>query len=219
MTTDTNNFQDLIPDYLANRLSVEQKEAFEQQLADDQLLGEELEDFKSFKILYQEIEVEDNPAPDHIFQRITAAIDEAESVPQPVKARNNSDVNVFTQFLTDGWEWLRESLTIPWALAAVQAALIVFLVMPSPQDKTYQTLSSNSPAVEQPEQITYNIVFKESATAQQIKELMLSLNGSITSGPTDQGRYLVSFDQSANLSSLVSLVEDSDIVLFFQSNY
>ncbi len=111
------------------------------------------------------------------------------------------------------WQQIRQSIAVPWMLAAAQAVVIVLLVIPAPEQNTFSTLSATK-AAENAEKIGINVVFRPNAPESDIRSLLHTIQGSISNGPSREGHYVVSVGSRNDLDQAVRILKQSVIVLF-----
>jgi hypothetical protein len=144
-----------------------------------------------------------SPSPDH-FSRLLARIDAAE-------ARGDQDGG--------WWDRLRVQFARPllalqstprlvrWALAA-QGAMILLLAgvlvwqEPFSSGPLYRTLSDGGDQVPQG-QVHIQVVFAEDITEREVRELLISIGGTIVKGPSSEGLYTVALPLPENLPAFV----------------
>ena len=127
------------------------------------------------------------PAPGG-FDRLMAEIDRLEPKPEPVKTASPS---FFQRFL----DWLGATPNpVRWTLALESMAVAaLLLIVAAPMLRTapeYETLSSGTeqPAAKEPR---LRVVFADTATAGDIRQLLRDIDGNIVAGPTALGVYTV----------------------------
>ncbi|MBE0584581.1 MAG: hypothetical protein IH612_12595 [Desulfofustis sp.] len=216
MTSDTSSFLDLIPDYVQGCLDSETRAAFEERLTSDAELKKELDDFKMFKALYGQVNDDLPPPSEAIFQKIDTAIasQEADRFRHHHPTRFLSPSH--TSRLLTGWERLKASFSLPWGLAAVQALLIVILLVPGNPDPHYQTLGSKDDSLAVPGSTSFNIVFSDSAVEAQIRTLLVTVHASIIDGPSAEGRYVIVMPEDDNLQQSIEKLQQEAIVHFLE---
>jgi hypothetical protein len=211
MTYKNNNISDLIPDYCNNRLNTHDKADFEKRLQEDHELLREYNDFQGFQKLYRQVDpVEPSPS-DAIFNQISSNIDAQQMVKKRAPVRSSP----LAESIRSYWQQFHESMTVPWMLAAAQAVVIVLLLMPAPQHNTYSTLSATQDTITAKE-IGINVVFQPNALESDIRNLLHKIHGSISNGPSLEGRYLVSINNKTDLDKTIQVLKQSEIVLFAQ---
>ena len=218
MTSENTDYIELIPDYLNGILDRETKSRFEEALATDPELKRELDEFRELQTLYKEALPETPEPSDELFGRILDKIDEVEQS----RYRNDSSVPSLATRLGELWGRFKHSLTIPWGLAMVQAAVIVFLLIPHLPEKTFDTLGfvTQIPGADQKvegEMVSFNIVFNESSSEAEIRELLLSISAAIISGPSLKGRYQIAIP--GGNERVLSDLRQSELILFVEKAY
>jgi len=209
-----NDISDLIPDYCNNRLDANEKADFENLLQKDHKLLDEYNDFLGFQKLYRQIDPAEPSPSDAIFNQISRKV----SAHQKVERKTPVQSSPLAESIRYYWQQFRESITMPWMLAAAQTVVIVLLLLPATQQDTYSTLSATKEAATA-ERITINVVFRPNALESDIRSLLQSIQGSISSGPSMEGLYVVSISNQSDLDKTIQTIKQSEIVLFAESVY
>ncbi len=209
MTYKDNKISDLIPDYCNNRLDTHDKADFEKRLQDDRELLKEYNDFRGFQTLYRQVDSTEPTPSDAIFDQISSNI----SARQTVKQKAPVQSSPLGESIRSYWQQFREFMTVPWMLAAAQAVVIVLLLMPATQQNTYSTLSATQDTIAS-EKIGINVVFQPNALESDIRSLLHKIQGSISNGPSTEGRYLVNINTQTDLDTTMQTLKQSKIVLF-----
>jgi len=209
MTTKDHNLSDLIPDYCNNRLDANEKADFEHLLQENHELLDECNDFQGFQKLYRRIDPAEPSPSDAIFNQISsqACAHRKMEKKAPVQSRPLAESIHYV------WQQIRESIAVPWMLAAAQTVVIVLLLIPAPQQNTYSTLSATEVAANA-EKIGINVVFRPNALESDIRSLLHTIQGSVGSGPSREGHYVVSISNRSDLDRAVQTLKESEIVLF-----
>jgi len=209
MTYKDNKISDLIPDYCNNRLNTHDKADFEKRLQEDNELLREYNDFRGFQKLYQQVDPAEPSPSDAIFDQISSNIEARQTVKKKAPVQSSPLLESIRSY----WQQFREFTTVPWMLAAAQAVVIVLLLMPATQQNTYSTLSATQDTVTA-EKIGINVVFQPNALESDIRSLLHKIQGSISNGPSTEGRYLVSINNQTDLDKTIQTLKQSEIVLF-----
>lgn len=210
METREKDLSELIPDYCNDQMDADARAEFERVLEKDSALLDEVNDFREFQSLYREADPVEPPPSAALFEQIC----QRAGVEQKVEKRQTASGPSLVDTIKGYWERIREYTTVPWAFAAVQMAVIVLLLMPATeQQNTYQTLSATQ-AVESSEAVRINVVFQPKAMESDIRELLYSVQGSVTSGPSKGGRYVISFAKDSDLQKTLETLQQAEIVLF-----
>ena len=212
MTNKDKDMSDLIPEYCNNRLGEKQKAEFERRLAEDPKLLDECNDFRGFQKLYRQIDPAEPSPSDAIFKKISGSI----SAGHKEAGKAPVEVGPLEDSLHSFWQRLRESIAVPWMLAAAQAVAIVLLLVPAPQDNTFKTLSATDMATTA-EKAGINVVFQPNALESDIRNLLHGIQGSVSSGPSREGRYVVRIGNPGDLDRTVQALKQSEIVLFVEA--
>lgn len=209
-----NDISELIPDYCNNRLDAKEKANFERLLQENHELMEEYNDFQEFQKLYRQVDpVEQSPS-DAIFDQITSNI----SAQQKVEEEPLVPSSRLVESIRSYWQQVCESITVPWMLAAAQTVVIVLLLVPGTQQKTYSTLSATDRAVET-KNIGINVVFRPNAPESDIRSLLHNMEGSFSSGPSREGRYVITISSQSDIDKAVQVLKKAEIVLFAEPVY
>ena len=214
MTHKDNDKSDRIPDYCNNRLDPHEKADFESLLEEDHELLDECKDFQGFQKLYRQIDPAEPSPSDAIFKQISRQVSAHQNAEREAPVQSSQLVESIRYF----WQQIRESITVPWMLAAAQAAVIVLLLVPTPQQNTYSTLSSTEVAADA-EKVGINVVFRPNALESDIRSLLHGIEGSVSSGPSREGRYVVSISKQNDLDKVIRTLKQSEIVVFAEPVY
>lgn len=212
MANKDKDMSDLIPDYCNNRLDAKEKAEFERLLTKDQKLLDEYNDFRGFQKLYRQSDPAVPSPSDAIFNQISRNI----SAEQKATRKAAVDANPLSESLCSFWQRLRESIAVPWMLAAAQAVAIVLLLVPASQHNTFKTLSATD-ITATAERTGINVVFQPNALESDIRNLLHGIQGSVRSGPSREGRYVVSISNPGDLDRSVQTLKQSEIVLFVEA--
>lgn len=214
------DISDLIPDYCNNRLDAKEKADFERLLREDEELLEEYNDFQEFQKLYRQADPVEPAPSDAIFDQISNQVSAQQKAGKVEKAERRvpAQSSPLVESLRNYWQQIRESLTVPWMFAAVQAVVIVLLLMPATKQDTYSTLSATDMAANA-ETIGINVVFQPNALESDIRSLLHTVQGSVSGGPSKEGRYVVSLSSGSDLDGALQTLKQSEIVLFAEPVY
>lgn len=204
----------LIPDYCNNRLDANEKADFESRLQEDHELLDECNDFQGFQKMYRRIDPAEPSPSDAIFDRISGKVGAHQKVERKAPVQSSP----LAESLRSFWQQIRESITVPWMFAAAQTVVIVFLLIPAPEQNTYSTLSARNVA-SIAEKIGINVVFRPNAPESDIRSLLHTVQGSFSGGPSNEGRYMVSINSRSDLDTAVRTLKQSEIVIFAEPVY
>ena len=218
MISNITDYSDLIPEYQYGLLTPDMKALFEEELTKNGALQIALEEFNDFQQLYQELDSEEPQADDLQFDAIVSSIDAGAEKKNRLSQKNQTEPTAIANVL-EFWDWLKTSLTIPWGVALVQMVAIVILLLPGTNQDTFETLSRNSSLGAAHSSISFNIVFQKSAQEKEIRELLLSIGGSITSGPSVQGLYVIALSTNAPIPKVTEILTGSNIIVFSKRAY
>ena len=163
MISDPVSLSDLIPDYVQGNLDPKTTTAFTERLAVDQELRRELDEFLAIKTLYRQAQDELPSPSETVFQRVDAAINEAEASRSGLHRSSYRPASSHRASLHEAWARLKASFSLPWGVTVVQAVLIIILLLPGQPDHSYQTLSAGRDVATEAGGSLFNIVFSESA--------------------------------------------------------
>ncbi len=177
--------------------------------------GDDKNEFSEIKDSY-DIFRKDLPRPpadsfDRIMQKIDAAEEKTESESGFLVKKHG----LFSRLK----EMLKDYFAAPktaWAVAGVQMAVIVILVIAGtwgPENASYQTLSTPS-GIEN--KVHLNIVFNDSAVEADIRALLNGVQARIVDGPALSGLYVIEVDADRDLTEVMTRLESAGVVEFVQ---
>ena len=213
MTSEPIDFTLLIPDYLNDMLDEKSRVAFEAAVKKDPALKEELEEFKEVRELYQEAIPASTKVSEPIFTRVINSIEAGgknESSRFEEISYRPSLATRLSEFVTG----IGKSITIPWTLALVQAAVIVLLVVARTPENRFNTLGTSPLVPADSERIIVNVVFSDSVTEAQIRGLLLKIDGTIIDGPSVQGRYRIRIEEEQASNQTLAELQQSELIRF-----
>ncbi len=216
MTSKIEDFFDLVPEYFQGTLDPELEKNFEQEMEKNEDLQLEVQEYSQMRELFAESEVEVTPS-DAIFNRICDSIEKEESKQRVGQAVQQKTTKASP--ITIALEWLKESFTLPWSLALVQAAVIVLLLIPNHSSKNYSTLSVANKQTTTAAITSYNVVFKDSAREGEIRALLISIDATISSGPSVQGKYAITIPANKASEDIFEKMKKSQLILFVEKAY
>mgnify|MGYP001791279808 CR=1 FL=1 len=195
MTIDLSKLSDdalneLVLEYARGTASDDVKSAIEARLPEDPRLADEVAYLQGLHRAVSPLKLE--RAADALgWKRLSNAI-AAEQV--PVAANDNTRI----------WKYAAAALAV---VAALQTAVLVQPFTQAPTE-TYVTASANdaeTPAV--------NVIFRPTATAEELTLALKSVDGEIIAGPSALGLYTVAFaTEAARDDALVTLEAQTDLV-------
>lgn len=218
MISDNSTYSDSIPDYYHGTLEPELQIRFEEELENNQALRQELDDFRKYAALYHDLDNETPQPSPQLFARITAGIDKATERQQT----NQAGLNRFSGFgaaLRNTLRRLKESYSLPWSVVALQAIVLVALLLPATSEKSYETLSNRAVLQSQGSGETYNIVFRPETTESEIRRLLLEAKATIISGPSAQGRYIIMLTNGEQSQRHQDSLKNNASILFFDKSF
>gem|GEM_PF-3950278 len=172
---------------------------------------------KDLKNSYRELVDTSILPPSNAFSRIM------ETIKQEEKAQHHrTGESIFSKL----FEFIRDIINIQkmgWAVAGVQFAVIIFLVLPPSvlNVDTFHTLSTNKISINKisGKAMEVNIVFKENALQKEIWQLLNKSDAVIINGPTETGLYVLHIKQGDDLDARLQAIKDSKIVKFLDKRY
>ncbi len=218
MTSNTVDYFELIPEYQNGLLDADMKALFEKELRDNDVLQTALDEFIDFQQFYQELDGEEPQADDMQFSTILSSITADTKGKSGVSRKSKAEPEAMANLLKF-WDWLKNSFSLPWGIALAQTAVIVILLFSGTNQESFETLSRSSGIDTAPPAASFNIVFQKSAQEKEIRKLLLSIGGSITSGPSAQGLYVVALPVDASIPRVIKILNDSTIVTFNRKSY
>ncbi len=215
MTDNNEHYFDMIPLYMDDLLSPQEKKNFKHRLEKDPQLMARLEEFKMIGQSYEGLE-QDLPSPSaDVFERIMDKIEtEAEPAVQKASAQNS----FFTDFVTWLFDTTQQAFSAPklaWSVAAVQMVVLLVIIFSFPGIKQYDTLSQgpSTPAVG----TQINVVFDETAQEKEIRSLLTNIDANITSGPGENGLYVISIKKGLDKGQILAVLKKSKVIKFAQT--
>ena len=221
-----------IPQYLTGQLTDKEKHRVDQMIEDDPEFEKEFAEFRQIKESLDDLSKDMPSPPADAFSRIMDNIDafeaeEAKVSEEQVSAEqaepektDHSQVQPPLDFFAGLIERMRSWLSVPqagWGVAALQMAVILIMVISmttGPEETTYQTLTGQ--AVITTEGASMNVVFQDTATEKEIRELLTSVSAKIVDGPGASGLYVLAIDDPKNITAVMGTLEAANIVKFIQ---
>lgn len=211
MTDKSRDYEDLIPSYIDGRLAGHEKRAFENQLETDPVLKAQVEEFKLLSQSYEDLPGSLPDPPDDMFDRIM------EKVETPEKSKSHTSV---WDMVLPMFHAFKQAFSVPrlaWTVAAVQMAVIVILVFSAPKHGTYQTLSQSTVGTETI--LKFNVVFNETASEKQIRQLLTGIGADIVSGPDQNGLYVILVKGTKDRTVAIEKFNSSGVVRFVKDAF
>ncbi len=205
MTFKLDDFKEFVPLYLNNRLSADDRAAFEQAIDKDPELKRELDEFSEINTLYKEIEQEIPMPADDLFKRVSARI----------KSRAQASPSL-KENLIDTLKSIFYSPRVSWAVTAVLLAVILFMAFPSQNSEKFKTLTLKN---------TYdhgtkiNIVFDKEAKEKDIRGILTETEAVIISGPTPEGLYTILIKDKDAVEARLKTLRSSKTVKLAERSY
>jgi len=211
MTSEIDKIRELLPLYVNGRLSMKQAAEVEAALEEHPELREDLLDFEAIGRTYQSLEKETPALSNRVYPKILKNIR-----PQTV-SHDRARIKNLIRPAGDLFAWMFASPKTAWGLAAVQLIVIVVLLAGNPFDRKYVTLTA--PSVSGDGGSMVHVVFVDSATEGNIRELLIKLNTVIKGGPTPEGVYTLMLQKGVDAGSTVEALKKSPLVRFAESAY
>lgn len=202
----------MMPLYINGRLSESEKNDFESALRKHPELVPELMEFAEIKGGITDLKREAQTLSNDLYERILSNIGKKEKTESP---------RVTKPGFRDTIIWvLRRAFSTPqfsWSVVAVQLVIILALVVIFPKSNNFKTLSEIPVAKGDSGMI--NVVFNEDAKEKNIRELLEQINGSIVSGPTPDGLYIIKIKNIDDVETVLNKLEDSSIIRLAVKRY
>lgn len=197
--------KEMIPMYLNGRLSASEKEELEKAMVTNPELKHELMEFSEIIGTYQDIEEEISPPSDMLYAKIL----------QNIRSNRKKQSRKKEGYRIQVWEFLKTLFSSPkvsWTVVAVQLMIILALIVFTPGEKVFRTLTSEYPV--QGEGIRINVLFEEDAKEREVRDLLSKAKANIVNGPTPNGLYIVEIKNNRDIDMVIQNLKSSDIVLF-----
>jgi len=213
----SNILRELIPLYINGVLTGKHKVAFEKSLKNDPNLKQEYIEFYEIEEYFDQL---NSASQQHLDQLYGTVKNSLEDFDEETFEESGSDGVAIPKI--DFFHHLLSSSRIGWGLAILQfAILIVVLIFIVPQYSNQ--VSAGIPSVQLLQQAKgkqLNVIFKDDATHQKIRDLLLSKKLEMFSGPTDIGLYTVVFDgDEEHAHKILNELRKSEIVLLADPAY
>lgn len=207
MTSSVQDFRDMIPMYLNGSLSDQQMQEFHSALHRYPELEQELSEFSEINHAFNAMPMPDDDHFDALFEKISARHAVAADKPATAVAtpRQSGFLDTLRQWFGNPW--------LSWGVALAQFAILAVVIFSLPlnnADQRYQTLSDSSHA----QVASINIVFKPSATLEQINKLLHQNQLEIVSGPSAASVFSLSARHTSDLDTLVTQLRQLDLVRY-----
>jgi len=211
MTSEIDKIRELLPLYVNGSLFKKQIAEVEAALEEHPELQEVLLDFEAIGKAYQSMEKETPALSNRVYPKILNNI-------RP-QVENNGWLMIRNLIRPTGefFTWMFGSPKVAWGFAAVQLVIIVVLIAGNVFDRKYVTLTT--PSVFSNGASMVQVVFVDSATEGEIRELLIKLNIVIKGGPTPEGVYTIMIQKGSDPSSIVETLKKSPLVRFAARAY
>jgi hypothetical protein len=150
--------------------------------------------------------------PSNAFARIMDSINADEK-----KQKENIQQSLFEK-ITEFLHGIVVAPKVGWAVAGVQFAVIMFLILSPPASDMgdFQTLSINTAS---DKGVEVNIVFQDNALQKDISQLMINSGAIIVNGPNESGLYVLKVKHGHDLEIRLETIGNSKIVKFMNKRY
>jgi hypothetical protein len=202
----------MMPLYINGRLLESEKNDFESALMKYPELVPELMEFAEIKGGYADLKREIQTLSNDLYERILNNIGKKEKT-ESMQVENQRVLDPILRKL-------RKAFTAPqlsWSVVAVQLVIIIALFVIFPKSNNFKTLSEIPVAKDDSGMI--NVVFNEDAKEKNIRELLEQINGSIISGPTPDGLYIVKIKNIDDVETVLNKLKDSSIIRLAVKRY
>ena len=183
---------DAILEYLQDRMSRDDRDRFDADMAQDASLAAEVEVMRSVRTALGSGPIHEDK--DAVWARLSRSIDQ---VPEPANV-NRSPWGALSRY----------AAVAVVAVSAWQVAIVPRMVSAPETFRPVSELTAD---------IALQVKFVDTATFTQIAELIYILNGTITDGPGALGILLLSFSDSDMRAQAIDALERSDLVEFVQA--
>ncbi len=201
----------MIPEYLNDSLSEQERQAFEKSLQKYPDVEQEFMDFSEIKSAYKLVQ-EDVPSPsDAVFQKVMNTIKAEQKA--SASSRQPGLFDLMRNFFGPAFA----SPRVSWAVAGVQMAVILLLVVSVPKQDVPITLST-----EQNNHLSgnmINIVFDAETREMEIRTILNKIEGDIINGPTPNGLYTILIDEDRDIAQVLKELKDSKAIRFAEKGY
>ena len=207
----SNILRELIPLYINGALAGKHKKAFEKSLKSDSNLKQEYLEYYEIESYFDQLEGVSTQHLDQLFSKVKNNLDDMELA----EAEGAGPV-VADSVRADFLHTLLSSSRIGWGLAILQFAILaIVLIFVVPQySNSVQANITSAQLLQQSKGKQLNIVFADHATHQQIRDLLLSVNGQMSAGPTEIGLYTVTVQgTNQRVSAILDKLRESEIVV------
>lgn len=201
-------FKERIILYLNGRLSEKEREIFEETLKEDPERAREFREFLEIKEGYGGLEEGISIPSEALYERILKNIQ-----PQIMLSLTPSRKGFFEK-VEDLSKWVFHSPHFSWGIVAVQLALILFLLIAIPKENVFKTFTLTKPIPA--EGVKINIVFNQEAKEKEIRELIHKIGGTIVSGPSLEGLYVIEIKEGKDIEKVLTHLKESGIINFVE---
>lgn len=211
MTYKPDKLRDMIPEYLNNALSEQERQEFDLSIKKYPDIEEELREFSEIKSAYKLVHDEVPRPSDAVFQRVMSTI-KADQKPSAVFRKPG-----FFDQVRDFFGPAFSSPRVSWAVVGVQMAVILLLVISVPRPNVPITLSSgqNYPLSGK----TINVVFDSETREMEIRTILNKVEGIIINGPSSNGLYTIKIDEDRDVIQALEELNNSKAVRFAEKGY
>lgn len=207
----SNILRELIPLYINGVLAGKHKVAFEKSLKNDPNLKQEYMEFYEIEEYFDQLSSASQQHLDQLYGAIKNSLEDFDDdTGEELETERTASPKI------DFIHHLLSSSRIGWGLAVLNFAILaIVLVFVVPQYSNQ--VSAGIPSVQllqQSKGTQLNIIFKDEATHKKIRDLLLSLELEMFSGPSDIGLYTVVVDgDHKKATKILNKLRKSEIVL------
>lgn len=213
----SNILRELIPLYINGVLAGKHKIAFEKSLKNDRNLKQEYMEFYEIEEYFDQLSTASQQHLDQLYGAIKNSLEDFDDdTGEELETERTASPKI------DFLHHILSSPRIGWGLAALQfAILVIVLIFVVPQNPNQ--VSAGVPSVQLLQQSKgkqLNIIFQDSATHQQIRDLLRSLELTMHSGPTEIGLYTVTTEgDEKKANDILTTLRKTEIVLLADPAY
>jgi len=193
---DVEEIKKLIPFYVNNTLSKEERQMVKEALEKYPELKKELLECSQLKELYCQTTVVPSP---YLFNRIKKNISKKESLSERINS-----------FLRN----IYKSQTISWGLVAIQAVIILFFIWHI-NSTSFKTLSITS----KQKGAYINVVFYEDIQEKEMRALLNQIGATIVEGPSKEGLYIIKLKEAKEADKALEILKKSKKIKFIAKSY
>ncbi|MCI0505646.1 MAG: RNA polymerase sigma factor [Gammaproteobacteria bacterium] len=214
----SNILRELIPLYINGALAGKHKIAFEKSLKNDPNLKQEYMEFYEIEAYFDQLDPVSKQHLDRMYSTIKNSLDDLQEHPE---AAVDEEQTAGTKI-----DFIHELLSSPrigWGLAVLQfaiLAIVLIFVAPDYSNSVEANIAAAQILQQQHKSKKLNVIFQDSATNQQIRDLLLALQAEVYSGPTDIGLYTITIEgNEQRAQEVLSTLRNSGVVVLADLAY